>query len=58
MVTNSTFYTDSNGRDFLKRVTINLVFLWLFDMINLLDCYYFFLECARERHIIILNKER
>ena len=23
MVTNSTFYTDSNGRDFLKRVIIN-----------------------------------
>ena len=24
MVTNSTFYTDSNGRDFLKRVIINI----------------------------------
>jgi hypothetical protein len=42
MVTNSTFYTDSNGRDFLKRVTINLGFHWIFDMINLFEYYYFF----------------
>jgi hypothetical protein len=26
MVTNSTFYTDSNGRDFLKRVTTNVFY--------------------------------
>lgn len=25
MVMNSTFYTDSNGRDFLKRVIINII---------------------------------
>lgn len=33
MVTNSTFYTDSNGRDFLKRVIIYIIY-------TLNICYY------------------
>jgi hypothetical protein len=37
MSTNSTFYTDSNGRDFLKRVMI-------YNVQTLDICYYYFFK--------------
>jgi hypothetical protein len=37
MVTNSTFYTDSNGRDFIKRVCTNPIYLYFYDSLQVIN---------------------